>query len=106
MKHDNILAYVGIETHLIRSEYWLITEYHEHGSLFDYLEAKTVTLLELFKISLSMVNGLMYLHDENPSGRKPAIAHRNFKSKNVLLKSDLTACIGDFGFSLAITTGN
>lgn len=46
----------------------------------------------------------MFLHDEIPGnkceGFKPTIAHRDFKSKNVLLKSDMTACIADFGLAL------
>lgn len=44
------------------------------------------------------------MHEELPaSGNqkiKPVVAHRDFKSKNVLLKDDLTACIGDFGLAL------
>jgi serine/threonine protein kinase len=51
----------------------------------------------------------MHLHEEIPAnkaeGYKPAIAHRDFKSKNVLLKSDLTACIADFGLALIFQPG-
>ena len=36
---------------------------------------------------------------------KPAIAHRDFKSKNVLIKSDLTACLADFGLALIFEPG-
>lgn len=104
MKHSNILEFIGVEKHLDQSEYWLITAYHNYGSLCDYLKSHTVTWLELCKISESMVRGLMHLHEEIPAsktdGLKPAIAHRDFKSKNVLLKSDLTACIADFGLAL------
>uniref|UniRef100_A0A914S367 receptor protein serine/threonine kinase n=1 Tax=Parascaris equorum TaxID=6256 RepID=A0A914S367_PAREQ len=35
-KHDNILRYIGAEVH--GDKYWLITEYHENGSLHDYLK--------------------------------------------------------------------
>ena len=38
-------------------------------------------------------------------GAKPAVAHRDFKSKNVLLKSDLTACVADFGLALKFEPG-
>ncbi len=50
-----------------------------------------------------MTSGLAHLHEQlRPVGNldvKVAVAHRDFKSKNVLLKSDLTACIGDFGLA-------
>jgi serine/threonine protein kinase len=36
---------------------------------------------------------------------KPAIAHRDFKSKNVLIKSDMSACIADFGLALVFEPG-
>lgn len=46
----------------------------------------------------------MHLHEEIPAnkadGYKPAVAHRDFKSKNVLLKADMSACIADFGLAL------
>lgn len=47
--------------------------------------------------------GLTFLHEEisgDKEGFKPAIAHRDFKSKNVLLKADMTVCIADFGLAL------
>ncbi|XP_055315210.1 activin receptor type-2B isoform X2 [Sitodiplosis mosellana] len=104
MKHPNILEFIGVEKHLDKSEYWLITAYHPYGSLCDYLKAHTVTWPELCRIAESMARGLMHLHEEIPAtkteGLKPAVAHRDFKSKNVLLKTDLTACIADFGLAL------
>lgn len=64
---------------------------------------------ELCKIGESMARGLMYMHEEQPASKcealKPAIAHRDFKSKNVLLKNDLTACIADFGLALIFHPG-
>lgn len=107
MNHPNVLHFIGAEKHLFpdgKTEFWLITDYHPFGSLCDYLKSHTVTWPELCKISESLARGLMHLHEEIPgtSSRdlKPAIAHRDFKSKNVLLKSDLTACVADFGLAL------
>lgn len=112
MNHANILHFIGAEKHIFqdgKTEFWLITQYHTLGSLCDYLKAHTVTWQELKKISESMARGLMHLHEEIPGTRtddlKPAIAHRDFKSKNVLLKSDLTACVADFGLALRFTPG-
>lgn len=106
MKHENILVYLGAEKKFLSegTEYWLVTEYHDLGSLYDYLKAHVVSYQELLKISLGIARGLDYLHDEIPAtckeGLKPTVAHRDFKSKNVLLKPDLTACIADFGLAL------
>lgn len=106
MNHPNILEFIGGEkkTENVLAEFWLIMTYHHHGSLCDYLKANTVTWPELCLIAETMARGLMHLHEEIPGnkaeGFKPAIAHRDFKSKNVLLKNDLTACIADFGLAL------
>lgn len=112
MNHPNILRFIGAEKHIFqdnKTEFWLITEYHTYGSLCDYLKSHTVTWQELCKIAESMSRGLMHLHEEIHGTRteetKPAIAHRDFKSKNVLLKSDLTACVADFGLALVFTPG-
>lgn len=89
--------------------FWLITSYHTLGSLCDYLKGNTVTWPQLCRIAESMARGLSHLHEELPAtkveGVKPAVAHRDFKSKNVLLKSDMTACIADFGLALIFEPG-
>nr|KAG5687935.1 hypothetical protein BaRGS_021643 [Batillaria attramentaria] len=90
-------------------ELWLLTEFHEHGSLYDYLKGHVLTWSDLCKIGETMARGLAFVHDEIPAtslqGAKPAVAHRDFKSKNVLLKADLSACIADFGLALKFEPG-
>uniref|UniRef100_A0A1B6CZD7 Serine/threonine-protein kinase receptor n=1 Tax=Clastoptera arizonana TaxID=38151 RepID=A0A1B6CZD7_9HEMI len=111
MDHDNILRYIGAERRgdNLCAEFWLITAFHEKGSLCDFLKANIINWSELCRIAVSMSRGLMHLHEEFPAnkadGYKPAVAHRDFKSKNVLLKSDLTACIADFGLALVFQPG-
>jgi len=106
MSHQNILHFIGVDRRgeNLQLEFWLITAFHEQGSLCDYLKVNTVSLEELSKISLGIAAGLTHLHTEiasvRGSGIKPAIAHRDFKSKNVLIQADKTACIGDFGLAL------
>lgn len=112
MRHDCILRYIAAEKHGdgLQTEFWLITAYHDFGSLSDYLKANVITWTQLCKIASTMAKGLMHVHEEfgpgpKGEGQKPAIAHRDFKSKNVLLKADLTACLADFGLALVFQPG-
>uniref|UniRef100_A0A3P9DDV8 Serine/threonine-protein kinase receptor n=2 Tax=Haplochromini TaxID=319058 RepID=A0A3P9DDV8_9CICH len=111
MRHENILRYIAAEKHgaNMETELWLITEFHERGSLTDHLKGNTVTWTELCHIAETMSRGLAYLHEDIPSykgeGPKPTIAHRDFKSKNVLLRDDLAAVIGDFGLAVRFEPG-
>uniref|UniRef100_A0A7N8Y757 Serine/threonine-protein kinase receptor n=1 Tax=Mastacembelus armatus TaxID=205130 RepID=A0A7N8Y757_9TELE len=111
MRHENILRYIAAEKHgtNLETELWLITEFHERGSLTDHLKGNTVTWTELCHIAETMSRGLAYLHEDIPSykgeGPKPTIAHRDFKSKNVMLRDDLAAVIGDFGLAVRFEPG-
>uniref|UniRef100_A0A3P8WVU1 Serine/threonine-protein kinase receptor n=1 Tax=Cynoglossus semilaevis TaxID=244447 RepID=A0A3P8WVU1_CYNSE len=106
MRHENILKFVAAEkrgSHL-EAELWLITEFHERGSLCDFLKGNIISWNELCHVAESMARGLSYLHEDVPL-LKPAIAHRDFKSKNIMLKLDLTAVIGDFGLAVPFEAG-
>uniref|UniRef100_A0A1I8MWT9 Serine/threonine-protein kinase receptor n=1 Tax=Musca domestica TaxID=7370 RepID=A0A1I8MWT9_MUSDO len=111
MRHPNILEFLGHEKHTenIQHEFWLISAYQHNGSLCDYLKSHTITYQQLCRIAESMACGLAHLHEEIPAskteGLKPSIAHRDFKSKNVLLKNNLTACIADFGLAMIFEPG-
>ncbi|KAK9693136.1 Activin types I and II receptor domain [Popillia japonica] len=111
MDHPNVLHFIGAEKHSenMQVDYWLITDYHERGSLCDFLKAHTLNWSELCGVVETMARGLMHLHEEVPAKNgmkaKPSIAHRDFKSKNVLLKSNLTVCIADFGLALVFEPG-
>lgn len=105
MDHPDILQYIGVDKKgdNLQAEYWLVTAYHEKGSLCDYLKGHTLTWIEAWRIAACVARGLAHLHEED--GGKPAVAHRDFKSKNVLLKADLSACIADFGLALIFLAG-
>ena len=108
MKHENILKFVGVEKHTdgLYSELWLITEYQENGSLADYLKSHVLNWPELCCMAGSMASGLSYLHTEVPGAFfKPVIAHRDFKSKNILVKKDLSCCLSDFGLAMKFQSG-
>lgn len=82
------------------TQLWLITHYHEHGSLYDFLQRQALEPHLALRLAVSAACGLAHLHVEifGTQG-KPAIAHRDLKSRNVLVKSNLQCCIADLGES-------
>lgn len=44
------------------TQLWLITDYHEHGSLFDYLGRNTFDTSTMIRMALSIATGLAHLH--------------------------------------------
>lgn len=103
LRHPNLLQFIatdicgtGCKTLML-----LITDYHENGSLFDVLSARVLNQSECLRLMHSAAAGLAFLHSEIPgSVSKPQIAHRDIKSKNILVKSDMTCCLADLGLSV------
>lgn len=124
----------GLATINLNNEFWIITEYHPCGSLYDYLKVNRISWPQMVQFSHSIVEGLAYLHSEQPiqtpanafydplapsilppppiiaappsisGGKSFAIAHRDLKSKNILVKQDCqTCCIADFGLALKLS---
>ncbi|KAE8277949.1 Activin receptor type-2B [Larimichthys crocea] len=99
MRHENILRYIAAEkrgSHL-EAELWLITEFHERGSLSDFLKGNIVSWSELCHIAESMACGLAYLHEDIPDRRE--------RDPNRPSLTDLTAVIGDFGLAVCFEPG-
>ncbi|KAK4337012.1 hypothetical protein RND71_043967 [Anisodus tanguticus] len=100
---DNVTNRLGkVKNSGIGTQLWLITDYHEKGSLFDYLTHNILNLEDLIKMAYSIVNGLAHLHMDIVGNTyiKPAIAHRDLKSKNILVKSDGSCAIADLGLAV------
>ncbi|XP_022661949.1 TGF-beta receptor type-1-like isoform X3 [Varroa destructor] len=103
LRHDNILGFIAADNkdNGTWTQLWLVTDFHEKGSLFDYLMEHTVDPYTLSKMALTIANGISHLHMEIVGTQgKPAIAHRDIKSRNVLVKSDLTCAIADLGLAV------
>lgn len=69
-----------------------MSDYHEHGSLFDYLNRYSVTIEGMIKLALSAASGLAHLHMEilGTQGEQTPAAHpaRQFQpSKHVIVQS-------------------
>jgi len=92
LNHENILRYIAADSTDIsnRIELWLATEYHENGSVYDYLMNHTITPRILTKMVYSIANGLWNLHIPiAATNGKVAFAHRDLKTRNILVKKDL-----------------
>uniref|UniRef100_A0A7N8XLX5 Serine/threonine-protein kinase receptor n=1 Tax=Mastacembelus armatus TaxID=205130 RepID=A0A7N8XLX5_9TELE len=103
MRHENILGFIAADIKGTGSwtQLYLITDYHENGSLYDYLKSTTLDNKSMLRLAYSSVSGLCHLHTEifGTQG-KPAIAHRDLKSKNILVKKNGTCCIADLGLAV------
>lgn len=105
MQHPNILDYYGCDERSTMDdniEYLLVLSLAPYGCLQDWL-IENISSFEVFiGMAISVARGLAHLHAELKQGdlRKPCICHRDLNSRNVLVKSDLTCCIADFGFAL------
>ncbi|KAL7036345.1 hypothetical protein ACKWTF_008784 [Chironomus riparius] len=118
LRHDNILGFIAADNkdNGTWTQLWLVTDYHENGSLFDFLNAHTVSAKTMVLMALTIATGLAHLHmdivgtfvkdcksqckDCKECPGKPGIAHRDLKSKNILVKANLTCAIGDLGLAV------
>uniref|UniRef100_A0A663N922 receptor protein serine/threonine kinase n=1 Tax=Athene cunicularia TaxID=194338 RepID=A0A663N922_ATHCN len=109
LRHDNILGFIASDMTSRNSstQLWLITHYHENGSLYDYLQRTTLDVETCLGLASSIICGLVHLHVEifGTQG-KPAIAHRDLKSRNILVKSNRQCCIADLGLAVMHSQGS
>ncbi|KAH8936909.1 hypothetical protein BDL97_17G111500 [Sphagnum fallax] len=104
VSHRNLVSLIGYC--LEDDQQMLIYEYMHKGSLYDHLYGDLSTSANeqldwttRLHIALNASQGLEYLH----SGCNPIIIHRDVKTKNILLPSDMkNAKVADFGLSRLI----
>ncbi|MQM01919.1 hypothetical protein Taro_034679 [Colocasia esculenta] len=94
-KHRNIIRMAG---YCIKDEFgFIIYELMSGGTLFEVLHQKKEPIVldweVRYNIALGIAHGLAYLHHDCV----PQIIHRDIKSDNILMDSELTPKIGDFG---------
>lgn len=102
MRHENILGFIAADIKGTGSwtQMLLITDYHELGSLHDFLQQRVLTPHMLKVLAFTLSSGLAHLHTEIfGSPGKPAIAHRDIKTKNILVKKNGQCAIADFGLA-------
>ncbi|XP_066400340.1 LRR receptor-like serine/threonine-protein kinase RPK2 [Miscanthus floridulus] len=101
LRHPNLVTLVGY--HLGESEMFLIYNYLSGGNLERFIQERSKRPVDwkmLHKIALDVAKALAYLHDTCV----PRILHRDVKPSNILLDTNNTAYLSDFG--LARLLGN
>ncbi|OUM63659.1 hypothetical protein PIROE2DRAFT_30030, partial [Piromyces sp. E2] len=91
--HPNIVQLYEVLTS--ETKIYMVIEYAEEGELFDFItkygriDEKSETAKKLFR---QLVEAVHYCHEKN-------FVHRDLKLENVLLSSDFTIKLSDFGFT-------
>jgi len=92
LKHPNIVQFLGIC--IDDGTISLIYELMDNGSLTDVIRQGKLDLNLKLKILQQVASAMADLHE-----RDPPILHRDLKSDNILLDSNMVAKVGDFGLS-------
>ncbi|KAJ6872318.1 lysM domain receptor-like kinase 4 [Populus alba x Populus x berolinensis] len=104
INHFNLIKLEGVCEN--RGCFYLVLEYMENGSVREWLSCKkfeeTGNWAQRIQIALDVANGLYYLH----SFTEPAYVHKDIKSSNVLLNSNLRAKIANFSLARAATNAD
>lgn len=97
LQHPNIVMFLGV-SESPEGEKTLVTEYVSRGSLKKLIRDEPDYLGECssrrFNIASGIANGMVYLHHNTPP-----IMHRDLTTSNILVNSDGTVKICDFGMS-------
>ncbi|KAK4772191.1 hypothetical protein SAY86_013966 [Trapa natans] len=98
LHHTDVTELVGYCAE--HGQHILIYEFHKNGSLYDFFhisdeQSKPLTWSSRVKIALGTARALEYLHEVC----SPSIVHKNIKSANILLDSELNPHLSDCGLA-------
>ncbi|RMB89055.1 hypothetical protein DUI87_34513 [Hirundo rustica rustica] len=85
-----------LDSYLVHEELWLVMEYMDGGTLSAVIRETPMTEDEIATVSRECLQGLDFLHSNH-------VVHRDVKSINILLRTDGSVKLADFGLSAQLT---
>lgn len=98
VNHGNMVKLEGFCIHPDEGNCYLVYEYVENGSLYSWLHEDREEKLNWktrLRIAIDIANGLQYIHEHT----RPRVVHKDIKSSNILLDSNMRAKIANFGLA-------
>ncbi|KAI4317931.1 hypothetical protein L6164_025757 [Bauhinia variegata] len=98
VNHGNLVKLEGFCIDTEEANCYLIYEYVENGSLYSWLHEHKDEKLNWktrLRIAIDVANGLQYIHEHT----RPRVVHKDIKSSNILLDSNMRAKIANFGLA-------
>ncbi|KAH7730638.1 P21 protein (Cdc42/Rac)-activated kinase 4 [Aphelenchoides avenae] len=94
LRHPNIVTCFG--SHLVGNELWVVMEYMGGGTLTNVVTKVRMTEAVIAAVARQCLEALAFIHSHN-------IVHRDIKSDSILIGSDGTIKLSDFGFCGQLT---
>ncbi|KAL8481591.1 hypothetical protein ACS0TY_027381 [Phlomoides rotata] len=98
VNHGNLVRLEGFCIDPEEANCYLVYEYIENGSLHSWLHEKKPEKLSWktrLRVAIDVANGLQYIHEHT----RPRVVHKDIKSSNILLDSNMRAKIANFGLA-------
>ncbi|EDO45846.1 predicted protein [Nematostella vectensis] len=92
--HPNIVEMYG--SHLVGDELWVVMEFLEGGTLTDIVTHTNLSEEQVACVCRAVLKALTFLHSQG-------VIHRDIKSDSILLTSNGTVKLSDFGFCAQVT---
>ncbi|XP_039946961.1 serine/threonine-protein kinase PAK 3-like [Hirundo rustica] len=93
-RNPNLVNY--LDSYLVGERLWLVMEYMDGGTLGDVISETRMSEDEIAVVSRECLQGLDFLHSN-------LVIHRDVKSFNILLRTDGSVKLADFGLSAQLT---
>ncbi|XP_054139560.1 serine/threonine-protein kinase PAK 3-like, partial [Melozone crissalis] len=93
-RSPNVVKY--LDSYLVGEELWLVMEYMDGGALSDIIYKTCLSEYHIAAISRECLQGLHFLHSNH-------VIHRDVKSDNILLRTNGSVKLTDFGLSTQLT---